>query len=198
MQATGANRIVSKLYALSTGLPAYRSRLCSTARRWYRDEQGAVSTFVLLMLPLFFLAIFGLNAVWQLATVKQALRAGVYQSARFLSAEPQREGDRGAWRSAAGRLIERELLETPALRMNELPVQQRSDTTRARFSDLYVYIEPETPSLSNCPIGGVREFTVRATLRMDLNLLAGLPGNGGLPLGFTLEDSATGEVICPN
>ena len=177
-----------------TVLPS-RRRLVALWRRWYAEEQGAVSTFILLMLPLFLLVLFGLNAVWQVAMVKQALRAGVYQSARFLSAEPQRPDD-GVWRLAARRLIEDELAETPAFRLNTM--SRATPETRPDFNLVYVDVNP-VPKRSNCrEPGQVLPFTVSAEVSVGVNLLPGLPGGGGLSVGVNLRDSADGEAICPN
>lgn len=169
-------------------------RLVSLGRRWYAEEQGATSTFILLVLPLFFLTLFGLNAVWQVAMVKQALRAGVYQSARFLSAEPQRSDD-GVWRLAARRLIEEELNATPAFRLNTM--SRSTPETRPDFNLVNVDVNP-VPKRSNCSQPGqVLPFTVSAEVSVGVNLLPGLPTGGGLSVGVTLRDSADGEAICP-
>ena len=153
-----------------------------------------MSTFILLMLPLFLLALFGLNAVWQVATVKQALRAGVYQSARFLSAEPQRP-DEGVWRSAARRLIEDELNETPAFRLNNTARATRQ--TRPDFGRVEVDVNP-VPKPANCQQPGqVLPFRVSAQVSVAVNMLPGLPTSGGLTVNMTLSDYADGEAICP-
>ncbi len=177
----------------NAALPRWR-RLAALGRRWYAEEQGATSTFILLMLPLFLLTLFGLNAVWQVAMVKQALRAGVYQSARFLSAEPQRSDD-GVWRMAARRLVEDELAQTPAFRLNNMA--NSNSETRPDFDLVNVDVNP-VPKRSNCQQPGqVLPFTVAAEVSVGVNLLPGLPTSGGLRVAVNLRDSADGEAICP-
>ena len=168
------------------------ARLAAFWRRWYAEDQGAVSTYILLMLPLFMLALFGLNAVWQVAMVKQALRAGVYQSARFLSAEPQ---SGSGWVDSARMLIEAELNETPAFRLNNMARATRE--SRPDFQLVSVDVAP-IPKRADCSASRTLiPFTVSAGVRVGVNLLPGLPTSGGLSVGVSLNDSVEGEVKCP-
>ena len=50
-----------------------------------RDKRGTTVITYALVLPIFFLLIFGAFEVWKIISVKQSLNAGTYQAARCLS-----------------------------------------------------------------------------------------------------------------
>jgi Flp pilus assembly protein TadG len=150
-------------------------------RHWLNDEGGAMSGFLILVLPLLLMMVLGLNVVWQVANVKQTVHTGVYQAARFLSAQPPKEGDRGRWLRAAAVIIDEELRSNVVVTTS--PETREEGRYRARFDrdNLRIEIQPRIPALADCEgPGEPLAFTVVASVPVDIDLLPELPVIGGL------------------
>jgi len=59
-----------------------------------RDKKGSGIITYTLVLPIFIFLIFGVFEVWKIISIKQALDAGTYKAARYLSANYDQEGAR--------------------------------------------------------------------------------------------------------
>ncbi len=178
--------------------PLLRGVYCGPSlRRFRRDEGGALSGFMITVLPLFLLAIVGLYAVWQVAGVKQALRVGTYQAARFLSAEPAGSGRRDQWERAALAIVGRELAENVSVKTS--PPTQADARTRAQFdlTNLRVTINP-VPDLNDCDgPDAPLPFRVTASIPVNINLLPGMPVVSGPKVSWDMSETANGEARCP-
>jgi len=166
-------------------------------RRWFHDDGGAISGFMILVLPVLIMAVIGLNAVWQVANVKQSVHTGVYQAARFLSAQPPPQGNAAAWDRAARAIIERELQANVVVATN--PRNRGEANTRGDFdvSNLRIRFSPQVPSIDQCADNSSIQFDIEARIPVAVNLLPGLPFIGGLNANWEMTDTARGEVQCP-
>lgn len=163
--------------------------------RWYRDEAGAMSGFILVVLPVLLMAVLGLHAVWEVVSMRQALRVGTYQAARYLSAEPVQSGSPGEWNREAQRMVINELRNNTVIRAADRGLLTNQDP-RAIFIDARV--DDPVPSDAQCRGSGMGTvpFTVESRLRFYVELIPGAPFIGGLSVPFNLVERQTGEVRC--
>lgn len=151
--------------------------------------------FILTMLPVLLLAVLGLHVVWEVVSVRQALRVGTYQAARYLSSEPVQSGSAAEWNREAQRMILSELRQNTVLKAYERGQLTDADLRGVSFS---AEVEEPVPSEWLCRGSGSGRvpFIVEGRLRFEVNLLAGLPVSGGVRVPFNLIERQTGEVIC--
>lgn len=171
-------------------------------RPWYDDEGGAISVFLLVVLPLLLIIVFGLFALWQVVTVRQAVEAGVFHAARFISAEPPQTDDSRVVRDVARRIITTEVGQSIGVRTQ---AQRREESmTRAQMlGDVSVQIE-DAPTMGRCreaaADSGDREpvitFRVIADVQASVQILPGMPTSEGPSYVVPIRVSREGRVKC--
>ncbi len=176
-------------------LAAEGEKLPGRFARWYRDEAGAMSGFILFVLPVLLLAVLGFHALWEVVSMRQALRVGTYQAARYLSAEPVQNGSAGEWNREAQRIVLSELRHNVVLRAADRGQLTNQD---ARAISIEVRVEDPVPSDAQCRGSGTGTvpFTVETRLRFFIDLLPGAPVIDGLSVPFNLVERQAGEVRC--
>lgn len=171
-------------------------------RRWFGDEGGAISSFLLIVLPVLLIVVFGLFALWQVVTIRQAVEAGVFHATRFISAEPPQTDDSRVIRDVARRIITTEVAQSIGARTQ---AQRREEsTTRAQLlGGVNVQIDG-APTVGRCREAaedtGEREpvitFRVTAEVQASVDVLPGMSTSEGPSYVVPIRVSREGRVKC--
>lgn len=165
-------------------------------QRWRDDDAGATTPFMLTILCLFLFVVLGFHAIWEVISLRQALRVGTYQAARYLSSEPPQTGNKAHWDREAERMVLRELEQNVIVRAQEARKLTSQDPRGIGFS---VAVDAPVPTPDRCREAGnnaIIEFFVTARLGFQVNLLENLPVTGGLNVPFNLVERQRGEIRC--